>query len=507
MPDEMSQEEPDALLNAGSSDESVEEPESCLEQATNLGDSTREPRPPPGIQALVDILQLSDRVTQWLVRDVEQWNLVQILTAASDEVGEKILRNVSAQRRADLQWQLERGYSFNPKKVEALCARFAQEVEKWLPDEDEDSDEPAEDIGGLLVRISDLNKRVKGQRQLDWSTIAGLILVLFSLSGGVLLGEALFQPITALIFVLLGVFAAVGLSSCSEGVFAAGRLLAIAFTRRLAPDATWIDYLVHCATVVRTKGILALEMEIESIAHPSLRFWLQLAVDGTEPELIGDIGRTEITGVEARHRAAQDLVMAAGFGALFAGLFGLGLGLILVPEIQAVRGLILPGCGGLVGGLFLALRCRIQDRSACEIRQRRLMLEGITAVQQGDHPHLVRQRLEAFVSSSFPGESSEFQQDPGQYGDALQEKASAVRATADEEDIPVEKRGMEDRPPPILSQEELDALLMATDSSVGAEEESRLSSGKEEEIDPLEMEMLKMIEEEEKEKEKAFVIG
>lgn len=481
MADEMSQEELDALLNADPSGQS------------------EEPRPQSGIRALVNILQLSDHATQWLVRDVEQWNLVRILAAVDREVQEKILRNVSVRRRADLQEQLERGYSFNDEKVEELCLQLAQEADKYLPQESPDFDEPADEALGLVARLSDLNERSKGQRQLDLSTIAGLILALLALLGAVHLEEALSLPTTALVFVFLGALAAVCLSSCPGAVLQLSHLAFRSFTRRLPPDADCIAYLIHCADIARTNGILALETDIDRVPHPSLRLWLQLAVDGTEPDLINDFGRADIAGVEERHRSAHKLMAAAGFGALLAGLIGLGLWLIFLPEIHAGRVLILPGWGLLVGGLFFALRRRLQHRTAYEIHQRKLMLEGITAVQQGDHPHLVQQRLEAFVSSPLlSGELGSYKQYPGlslEVQREEEERESEEKAAGGEEWIGSKN-------PPILSQEELDALLIAT-ATVDAEEDHCLSPEKEGPIegDPIEMEMLKMMEEEENDKQ------
>ena len=62
-----------------------------------------------------------------------------------------------------------------------------------------------------------------------------------------------------------------------------------------------IRQLVDFAEQARREGILALEARAADIDDEFLKKGIQLAVDGTEPDLIKDILTTEITFTEARH--------------------------------------------------------------------------------------------------------------------------------------------------------------------------------------------------------------
>ena len=69
-----------------------------------------------------------------------------------------------------------------------------------------------------------------------------------------------------------------------------------------------IERLVEFATVARREGILALENHAAKVDDEFLQKSVQLAIDGTAPELIKDILTTEIAFMEDRHSMGQSIL-------------------------------------------------------------------------------------------------------------------------------------------------------------------------------------------------------
>ncbi len=72
-----------------------------------------------------------------------------------------------------------------------------------------------------------------------------------------------------------------------------------------------IRLIVSLAETARD-GLLALEGRIEEVRNPFLILGIQMAVDGTRPEIIEDIMRTEMDAVATRHGNGKKIFDQAG---------------------------------------------------------------------------------------------------------------------------------------------------------------------------------------------------
>src|SRR5882757_340152 len=59
-----------------------------------------------------------------------------------------------------------------------------------------------------------------------------------------------------------------------------------------------IEELVGLAEIARKDGLLALEARVQEFSNPTIVLGIQMAVDGTRPEVIEDIFRTEMHAEE-----------------------------------------------------------------------------------------------------------------------------------------------------------------------------------------------------------------
>jgi len=169
-----------------------------------------------------------------------------------------------------------------------------------------------------------------------------------------------------------------------------------------------IRKLVEFATVARREGILALESQATSVEDEFLKKSVQLAIDGTPPELIKDILTTEIAFMEDRHALGQGILNAmAAFAPAF-GMIGTLMGLVQmlatlddpskIGEGMAVA-LLTTLYGALMANiLFLPAAGKLKVRTSNELLAKEVIIEGILSIQSGDNPRVVEQKLKAFVS-------------------------------------------------------------------------------------------------------------
>jgi chemotaxis protein MotA len=165
--------------------------------------------------------------------------------------------------------------------------------------------------------------------------------------------------------------------------------------------------MVGHAERARRDGLLALEEDLEDIDDAYTRKGLQLVVDGTPPELVREILEAEVDGMRGRHKQGAKVFEAAGGFAPTMGIIGTVMGLISVlqkldqpetlgPAISGAFIATLLGVG-IANVVFLPVALRLKQLSEAEVEARYLVLEGILAIQSGDNPRVVEEKLISYV--------------------------------------------------------------------------------------------------------------
>lgn len=174
------------------------------------------------------------------------------------------------------------------------------------------------------------------------------------------------------------------------------------------PTTETIATLVSFAERARREGILALERHMEEIEDEFLSKGIQLAVDGTEPELMRSILATELDYLEKRHTSGAGILGTAGALAPAFGMVGTLIGLVLMLQTMSDPSTIGPKMavalittfyGAVMANLvFIPLNNKLKRRSEEEVLIKELMIEGILSIQSGDNPRIVEQKLTSFIS-------------------------------------------------------------------------------------------------------------
>jgi chemotaxis protein MotA len=242
------------------------------------------------------------------------------------------------------------------------------------------------------------------------ATAIGIGLAIFGLLGGAVMEgtmpTAFIQP-SALLIIFAGT-AGVCMASC--GIDRMKGIPAL-YKKVMAGQETDLGgkvvELVRYADRARRDGLLALEEEIEGIDDEYLKKGLQLVVDGTDPDLVREILEAEIEGMTARHRHGVEPFDKAGGFAPTMGIIGTVMGLVHVlenlshpetlgPAISSAFIATLIGVGS-ANVVYYPVAYRLKALSAAEADTRAMILEGILAIQAGDNPRIVTEKLLSFV--------------------------------------------------------------------------------------------------------------
>jgi chemotaxis protein MotA len=171
-----------------------------------------------------------------------------------------------------------------------------------------------------------------------------------------------------------------------------------------------VQQLVGFAEQARREGLLALDAKTAEVEDDFTRKGLQLVVDGSDPELVREVLEAEIDGMMARHHEGATPFEKAGGFAPTMGIIGTVMGLVHVlsnlsqpatlgPAISSAFIATLMGVGS-ANVIYLPIANRLKALSKQEVELRTLTLEGILAVQAGDNPRVVAEKLRSFVPPS-----------------------------------------------------------------------------------------------------------
>jgi chemotaxis protein MotA len=168
-----------------------------------------------------------------------------------------------------------------------------------------------------------------------------------------------------------------------------------------------INNLVEYSQRARRDGILALESVEDEIDDEFLKKGVRLAVDGTEPEVIRTILETELSYMEDRHKEGASVLQTLADFAPAMGMIGTLIGLVAMLQTMNDPTTIGPAMaiallttfyGSLIANLFAApLANKLRTRSTEEVLLKEIMLAGIMAIQSGDNPRIVEEKLHAFL--------------------------------------------------------------------------------------------------------------
>lgn len=238
--------------------------------------------------------------------------------------------------------------------------------------------------------------------------VAGLILVVVSILMGGSIGAFLDLP--SFIVVVGGMLSASMIATSLSDVIAAVGVLKNAFLGPKTDSVKLIEIIIDLAKKARREGLLAVDKEVNKIENPFLKSGMEMVVDGTEPDLIRQVMETELSYMQARHSSGQNLFNTFGEYAPAFGMIGTLIGLIAMLQHLDDPSAIGPGMavalittfyGALFANLiFLPLGKKLGKHNDDETLEMEMVVEGVLAIQYGEHPNTIARKLLNFLPPS-----------------------------------------------------------------------------------------------------------
>ncbi len=251
---------------------------------------------------------------------------------------------------------------------------------------------------------------------MEISTLIGLILGVGAMVGSMILEGG--NPMS-----LLNLPAAViVLGGCAGALFVAFPLkqvlrLPVAITQTFQPykgsPQVLIELFVKLADQARRDGLLSLEEEARKIEDDFIKKGVMLIVDGVDPSVVQEVMETDTEQVAERHKEGIEMLKAlGGFGPTF-GIIGTVMGLVNVlsnlsnPESlgHSIAVAFIATLYGVATAniLWLPMANKLKQKNQSEMIAREVAMQGVLAVQSGENPRIVREKLESFLAPKLRG--------------------------------------------------------------------------------------------------------
>lgn len=169
-----------------------------------------------------------------------------------------------------------------------------------------------------------------------------------------------------------------------------------------------ITRLMEWGDMARKGGLLTLESAIESISDSFVQKGLQMLVDGSEPETLRASLMVELEAYERVNNAAAKVYESAGGYAPTIGILGAVLGLIQVMANLADPSKLGEGIAtafvatvygvGSANIIFLPIGNKLKDLAGERSLYHELIIEGLLAIANGEHPRVIESRLRGYLA-------------------------------------------------------------------------------------------------------------
>ncbi len=240
------------------------------------------------------------------------------------------------------------------------------------------------------------------------------ILVAVIMEGG---NPAALLNIPAFLIVIGGTLGVCVASQSIEKSKAIPKLMILAMKGNDLDHRSAIVQMVGLAEKARREGLLALEQDVEESEDAYVKKGLQLVVDGADSDMIRGVLESEIAAMEARHASYENVYRVAGGFAPTIGILGTVLSLVHVLENlsdpsslgHSIAGAFIATLYGVGSAnvVYFPVANRLKEMSGEEVHYREMVMEAILAIQAGENPRLLGERLETFLPPSERGFAAE----------------------------------------------------------------------------------------------------
>jgi chemotaxis protein MotA len=247
----------------------------------------------------------------------------------------------------------------------------------------------------------------------DLATLLGLLGGMGFVLMAMVLGGSLmmFVDVTSVLIVVGGSLFVVMMKFTMGQFFGAGKIAGKAFMFKVDEPEDLIAQVVEMADAARKGGFLALE-EME-ITNPFMQKGIDMLVDGHDVDVVRQTLNKDINLTEERHEFGTSVFRALGDVAPAMGMIGTLVGLVAmlsnmddpkaIGPAMAVA-LLTTLYGAMLSNMvFFPIADKLDMRRGQEILNRRLIMDGVLAIQDGQNPRVIDSYLKNYLNEGKRG--------------------------------------------------------------------------------------------------------
>ncbi|MDD4527224.1 MAG: MotA/TolQ/ExbB proton channel family protein [Candidatus Margulisbacteria bacterium] len=243
---------------------------------------------------------------------------------------------------------------------------------------------------------------------MDKATLVGILLGAFFLVFGMGVSSVpSFINVPSLLVTFGGTFGAIFVSFTMPQVLSTITIAKKTFNNPVDDPITILNQILALSEKSRREGILALDKELKSVKIPFLVKGLQLVVDGSDADTVREVLEIEKDAIIERHKIGKDIFETLGAYAPAWGMIGTIIGLIQMLKSLEDPGSVGPAMavallttfyGAVAANLFfIPMAGKLKIRSQEELFAKDLILAGIIAIQSGDNPRTIKEKLAGYL--------------------------------------------------------------------------------------------------------------
>jgi chemotaxis protein MotA len=244
----------------------------------------------------------------------------------------------------------------------------------------------------------------------DITSLVGFLLAWALIVGSILMGSAPFSAfidVPSMMVVIGGAMAAGMMAFPLKSIMALPMVFKKAFLNTQEDLLAIINQLVALAEVARRDGLLALEGKLAEVQNPVIKSGLQMAIDGNDADTIESVMRTEMEAIARRHKEGKSILDQLARFAPAYGMIGTLMGLIMMlSDMSDPSGIGAGMAVALITTLYGAIAANVAFQpfaeklgllSKYELNSIELIVRGVLAIQSGESPRALEQRLVTYL--------------------------------------------------------------------------------------------------------------
>lgn len=164
------------------------------------------------------------------------------------------------------------------------------------------------------------------------------------------------------------------------------------------------------AGTARKNGLLSLESRMDEVHSPFMKKGLSMIIDGRDPEFVQYVLLEDIAAMEERHQGGAQIFSQMGTYAPTLGVLGAVVGLVAalgnLSDIEVLGHSIAAAFIATLLGIYTGyvlwhpFANKLKRFSKHEATLKKMMFEGIVALQAGDSASTVEEKLKIFLPQS-----------------------------------------------------------------------------------------------------------